>query len=137
MNSRRFNWRLWSGLVLAIVTFVSYLFFVQFPITRDVPWVNYILFVIATVLLISGVRRAERKVVPSIVAALGIGIFAFFIFGVTVLTKMLPPSHGAPKVGQKAPDFALRDTHGHVVTLSNLLASSPRGVLLVFYRGYW
>ena len=92
MNSRRFNWRLWSGLVLAIVAFVSYLFFVQFPITRDVPWVNYILFVIATVLLISGVRRAERKVVPSIVAALGIGMFAFFIFGVTVLTKMLPPS---------------------------------------------
>ena len=132
------NGRLWGGLLLSFVAAASYLFFFyRFPITRDVPWVNYILFVIATFLLISGVRRAERKVVPSIVAALGIGIFAFFILGVTVLTKMLPPSHGAPKVGQKAPDFALLDTHGHVVTLANLLASSPRGVLLVFYRGYW
>ena len=44
---------------------------------------------------------------------------------------------GAPKVGQQAPAFALRDTSGNVVTLQNLVTSSPRGVLLIFYRGYW
>jgi len=56
---------------------------------------------------------------------------------VTVATRRLPPSHGAPHVGQKAPDFTLLDSNGKSVTLTALLASSPRGVLLVFYRGYW
>jgi predicted neutral ceramidase superfamily lipid hydrolase len=131
------NWPLWAGLVLAIAAFLSYfLFFARFVITRDIPWVNVLLFIVATVLLIAGVRRAQRKVWPSIVAVIGIGVFALFIFAVTIGSKM-PASHGAPHVGQKAPDFALRDTTGRIVMLSSLLASSPRGVLLIFYRGYW
>jgi len=131
------NWRLWSGFVLSIVAFISYFtFFNRWPITRDIPWVNFILFVVATVLLIAGVRRSQRKIWSGIVAFLGIAIFAFFVFAVTVATKWLPPSHGAPHVGQKAPDFTLLDSNGKSVTLSELLASSPR-VLLVFYRGYW
>jgi hypothetical protein len=61
-------------------------------------------------------------------------------------TRQLPASHGAPRVGQKAPDFTVRDTRGNLVSLSTLLSSSPetassgaatQGVLLIFYRGYW
>jgi len=130
--------RAWIGLALAIVAFLSYpLFLYRFPITRDVPWVNFVLFAIATVLLVSGVRRATKKVLPAIVATIGIAMFALFVVGTTVLTRMLPASHAAPKVGDRAPEFALRDTTGKVVTLSSLVASAPRGVVLIFYRGYW
>ena len=37
--------------------------------------------------------------------------------------------------GAKAPDFALPDSKGHTVRLSNLLAKGP--VVLTFYRGGW
>lgn len=125
------------GFVLAIVAFISYpLFFARFPVTRDIPWATFILFVVATTLLVSGVRRAAKKVWPVVFATLGVALFALFIVGVTVFTRMLPPSHNAPRVGDRAPEFALRDTAGHVITLSSLTASTPRGVVLIFYRGY-
>ncbi len=55
----------------------------------------------------------------------------------------LPASAGAPKVGEKAPDFTLEDSQGKPVQLSSLLKSKPEGagssswVVLIFYRGYW
>ncbi len=53
----------------------------------------------------------------------------------------LPPSKGAPKVGEKAPDFTLPDSTGKQVKLSEFIAAGngAKGswVLLVFYRGYW
>ena len=59
MNIRRFNWHIWAGFLLSIIAFLSYgLFFVNFPITRDVPWANLILFLIAASLLFVGIRRA-------------------------------------------------------------------------------
>ena len=131
------NKRLWGGLLLSIVAMVSYFFFFyRFPVTRDVPWVNYILFVVATVLLISGFRRARRKVWAGIGVAAGILLFIGFVFGMTIGSRV-PLSPSAPRVGEKAPDFALLDSTAHRVSLAQLLASSPRGVLLVFYRGYW
>src|ERR1041384_4723487 len=115
------NLTLWTGIVLTIAAFFSYfLIFARWPITRDVPWVNYLLFVVATVLLVAGVRRAQRKVGASILAFIGIAIFGLFVFATTVGTKMLPASHGAPRVGQQAPQFALRDTSNHLVMLSAL-----------------
>ena len=53
----------------------------------------------------------------------------------------LPASPGAPRVGEKAPDFTLADTAGKPVSLASLLKPAESGekpwVLLVFYRGYW
>ncbi|MEA2344903.1 MAG: hypothetical protein QOF63_3072, partial [Thermoanaerobaculia bacterium] len=41
-------------------------------------------------------------------------------------------------VGAKAPDFVLLDINRKPVALAQLLAaSSNKGVILVFYRGYW
>ena len=65
---------------------------------------------------------------------------AFLLLGVATAGAQLPASKGAPKVGQKAPDFTLPDSSGKPVKLSGLLAGEGgRGpwVLLVFYRGYW
>ena len=56
-------------------------------------------------------------------------------------SRVLPPSDGAPNVGEKIPDFTLPDSHGKSRTLSDLIqhanVGEPGWVLLVFYRGYW
>jgi hypothetical protein len=152
MKPTGFNWPLWAGFLLSLIAFLSYPFlFVRFPVTRDFPWANLLLFAFAAALLIVGVRRAfaaERshprrsKVAGIILATLSVAIFGFFIFAALIFARNLPPSHGAPRVGQKAPDFTLADTNSKSVSLSELLTSpvngnSPKGVLLVFYRGYW
>jgi thiol:disulfide interchange protein len=131
------NGRLWSGLLLSVIAVVSYgVFFYRFPVTRDVPWVSFILFAIAIWLLITGFRRATRKVWAGVVASIGILLCAGFILGVTIGSRA-PQSPDAPRVGQKAPEFTLVDSTRHPVSLAQLLAASPRGVVLVFYRGYW
>ena len=134
---RPFNWRLWGGLALAVLAIVSYFaFFSRFPVTRDVPWVPFLLFVIAAVLLVSGWRRATGKILPSIVAVLGFLLMGFFTYLVTIDSRDVPASAGAPAVGQKAPEFTLADTNNRPVSLASALAGS-KGVVLVFYRGYW
>jgi AhpC/TSA family len=134
---RRFNWPLWSGLLLAFAAFGSYFsFFARYPATRDVPWVNFLLFALAAVLLVTGWRRAPRKVLASIAAVLGMLLIGSFTYLVTAGTKDLPWSNRAPAVGQQAPAFALPDAQNRTVSLAGTLQGS-NGVLLVFYRGYW
>jgi len=154
MNKRRVNWLLWAGFLVSGVAFVSYfLFFVQFPLTRDFPWVNFLLFAAAAVLLLLGLRRAftsssyQGKVSGPVLAALSLGILGFFCFAIFFESRQLPPASHAPRVGQHAPQFSLSDTNGRLESLSELLsnpldspaapAQVPKGVLLVFYRGYW
>lgn len=136
MTQSRWNWPLWTGLILSVIAFLSYfLFFALFPITRDIPWANFLLFAVAIALLVAGIRRG--RIVAWIAGLLGIGIAVFFTWVVLVGAKDLPASHGAPRVGQKAPDFTLLDTNRKPVSLSQVLSTAPRGAVLVFYRGYW
>jgi cytochrome bd-type quinol oxidase subunit 2 len=148
--SRSIHWPLWSGLILAIVAFISYpTIFARFPITRDVPWVNLILLVIAAVLAFVGLRRAfasdstrRRKIFASIAATLTVAVIFLFIAGFMVYPRHMPASQGAPQIGQRAPDFTLPDVNNQPIALSQLLTQpidgrAPKGVLLVFYRGYW
>lgn len=138
--SSRFNWRLWSGFVLCIAAFVTYfVFFIRFPITRDMPWASLILFALAIALLVSGLRQATgRRIVAWIVTVLGIFICAFFCFAMFIGARWLPASANAPGIGAKAPDFVLRDSNRASVSLSKLLAEpATTGVVLIFYRGYW
>ena len=154
MRKLRWNWPAWAGFLLSILAFVSYFtVLVRFPITRDVPWVNFLLFGAAALFFIAGLKRAFTglcslggKFESSVLALLGISILGVFCFIVFRATRRLPASHGAPTVGQRAPGFALRDTRGNLVSLSALLSSPPepassgtatQGVLLIFYRGYW
>ena len=131
------NGRLWTGLLLSVAAFISYFaFFYRFPVTRDIPWASIVLFAVAIWLLISGFRRATRKIAAGVVMVLGLAVAVAFALSVTVGSKV-PTSPSAPQVGQKAPDFKLLDSTRREVSLSQLVASSPRGVLLIFYRGYW
>ena len=152
MNQRRWNWYPWAGSLLCLVAFASYfLLFSRFPVTRDVPWVNFLLFGTGVAFLIVGLKRAfgqpqqyRGKIAGPILGTLSLLIVGVFCFAVFYQTRQLPASTGAPRVGQKAPEFVLPDTNNNPVTLSSLLSSAsadtqarPKGVLLVFYRGYW
>ena len=147
---KRFNWQIWAGFLLAIFAFLSYPFiFINWDTTRDFPWVNIPLFVAALVLLFIGVRRAFQpnrrlisKIVAPIIATVSVLIVALFIFIAFIEPRRLPASHAAPQVGQKAPEFSLADTASKPVTLAALLSQPvnnkpAKGVLLIFYRGYW
>ncbi len=142
------NWPLWSGFLLSPIAFLSYPFvFERWPVTRDFPWVNLLLFGIAALLLVAGLRRAFApgrrrglRIMSSLVATtLSVAIFANFALTMFVHGRQLPVSAGAPRAGDRAPDFTLPDESGAPVSLAGLLsratapgAPAPRGILLVF-----
>lgn len=147
---KRINWPIWAGFLLSLVAAFSYPFvFVRWPVTREFPWANLVLFAIALVLLFVGLRRAFRrdkrivsKVFSSLAAVFGVVLLAALLFMFFVMGSWLPASTGAPLVGQKAPTFTLNDPNNSPVTLAQLLNEPvnnkpARGVLLIFYRGYW
>ncbi|PYK97159.1 MAG: hypothetical protein DME19_17235 [Verrucomicrobia bacterium] len=150
---RRWNFWLWAGFLLVLAGLLSYVpVFALFPLTRDFPWVNLLLFAGGAVLLLGGLKRAfgqpdlyRGKILGSIMAALSIAGIGFFMYGLFYVARQLPDSAAAPRVGQKAPDFTLPDQNDKPLTLAELLASPlagaatarANGALLIFYRGHW
>lgn len=141
---RRWNWVIWAGFVLALIAAGSYVpFFARFPVTRDLPWVNVLLFAGAGILLGVGLFRAfampdryRGKVSGPILSVLSVALFALFVFGAFYVARNLPGGGTAAKIGQQAPDFTLQAADGSIVRLSDLRRKN-RAVLLIFYRGYW
>ena len=140
---RKWNWPIWVGFVVAIGGLFSYEFFAQFPITRDFPWANLLLFGIGAAVLIVGLFRAfgrpqtyRGKVFGSTFGLIGFLFFTFFCYEIFYVLRQVPASSGAPRVGQKAPGFMLLDQTGKPVGLGDLLSGS-RAVVLIFYRGFW
>jgi hypothetical protein len=143
---RKCNWPIWVGFLVVVIGLFSYGFFAQFPITRDFPWANFSLFGIGVVLLVVGLFRAfgrpqlyRGKIFGSIFTLIA-GLFvAFFSYEIFYAVWQVPPSTGAPQVGQIAPDFILLDQNGKSVGLGDLLSgpSGPRALALIFYRGFW
>jgi peroxiredoxin Q/BCP len=148
MSARGLNWRLWSGLLLSPIAYLSYPFvFERWPLTRDFPWANLLLFGVAALLLAAGLRRTfapgrwrRLRIAGGLIATtLSVAIFVGFVMTVFVRARQLPASAHAPQVGERAPDFALPDESGAVVSLASLLSSAAasggsasKGVLLVF-----
>src|SRR5437016_9822296 len=139
---RKWNWPIWLGFIVAVGGLFSYEFFAQFPITRDFPWVNLLLFGIGAALLLFGLFRAfgrpqlyRGKIFGSILTAIAMFLFTFFAYEIFYVLKQVPLSAQAPRVGQRAPEFTLPDQNGKQVALSDLL--SPNGAVLIFYRGHW
>jgi hypothetical protein len=140
---KNWNWSLWIGFLFALAAFVSYGFFAQFPITRDFPWANLLLFAAGGILLVTGLFRAfgkarvyRGKIFGPILASLGILMFGLLSYVLFYELREVPPSTGAPRVGQKAPEFTLSDQDGKDVSLRDLVSRS-RAVALIFYRGFW
>jgi hypothetical protein len=158
---RSWNWALWTGAVLVIAGILSYpLYFVRFPPLRDFPWVNLPLIIFGLALLAVGLARAFRqpelhrgKIFGSVLAVLSLALSGVFLYGMFIGARhVLPASHGAPQVGQVAPNFTLPDSRNNSVNLRDLLNSAfaptgatgsgaaaerTAGVVLIFYRGYW
>jgi hypothetical protein len=142
---RRWNWMLWIGFLVVVLALLSYEFFVRFPISRDFPWANLLLFAIGGILLLRGLVRAygqptkyRGKIFGPILTGLSMLIFALFAYALFYIVRQMPASASAPRVGDKAPDFSLPDQNGRPVALHDLLSSpGTRAALLIFYRGYW
>jgi hypothetical protein len=152
MSARLWNWRLWAGFGLSIGAFAGYLFLVNE--TRAVFWPALLLFMVAAMLLFSGLKRRSRepelyggKIAGSTLTTLSVLILGLFGFAVYQVSKVFPDAKNAPQIGQRAPEFSLLDASGKNFTLAQLLSApitnsdnatrATRGVLVVFYRGYW
>jgi hypothetical protein len=153
-SMRQKNWLLWTGalaLVLAIALGIVPVI-AQLPGQQVLPGFDLLFSVVAVALFILGLRRATRepqryrgKVAGWILTALSSLLLLFTIFGFYA-ARHIPQANAAPQVGQKAPDFQLKDVNGKTTSLAQLLSeplaqsasgSRPKAVLLVFYRGYW
>ena len=156
MNVRLWNWRLWTGFVLSLIALLAYVF--GFQLTRSIFWLSLVLFAVAGWLLVDGIRRVRSE--PELYRGkragwvlLAVSLIVVGLFGemAHLVRKLVPVARNAPQVGDKAPEFTLLDANGGSVPLRQLLASgasssgtrvpsvarTPRGLLIVFYRGYW
>jgi 4-amino-4-deoxy-L-arabinose transferase-like glycosyltransferase len=80
-GKKSWNWSLWIGFLCVLAGFLTYTFFAQFPITRDFPWANLLLFAAGGILLVLGLFRAfgrpqiyRGKIFGLILAALGVNL---------------------------------------------------------------
>jgi hypothetical protein len=139
-----------AGFAVCVIALLSYfLFFSQFPVTRDVPWASWLLFALGLGLAGAGLARAFRqperyrgRVMGPVLAVLSVAVLGLFLYATLVVSRQMPAATNLPQVGEKAPDFTLPDAQGRPVQLRNLLAPAESGapgswVLLIFYRGYW
>ena len=150
---RRPNGALWLGFLLALGAMLcNAVFFVNVPGQRAIPWLSLLLAGFALILLVRGFRRAffgSSQVYGGKILSLILCLASLLLTGLAIFAsfqaRALPPSVGAPHVGQKVPDFTLADTRGQPVSLDHLFAPEaddpqgvpPKAVLLIFYRGYW
>jgi hypothetical protein len=139
---RSWNGRLWIGFVLVVAGVFSYEFFSQYPITRDFPWANLLLFCAGGILLGTGLLRAFRqpqayrgKIFGPVLAAISLFLMTLFGYEMFYVLRQVPRSAHAPRIGEKAPAFVLPDQNGRRVSLTDLV--SPNGAVLIFYRGHW
>ena len=149
MQTKAWNWRLWVGFALVLVAPFGY--FSLFEKTRAALPISVALIAMAIALLIGGLRRAftasesyRGKIAGPILATLALAVVGAFGWATHAMHNAYAAAPNAPRVGDRAPDFALIDGSGRKVTMAELLAAplpsgetKTRGVMLVFYRGYW
>lgn len=148
--SKNANWRLWIGFLLILLA--PFVYFPFFDRLRGALWISIVLIVAGILLLVDGWRRASAqpelyrgRVAKVVLGVLSILLIAVFALGNYMMRQAYSQAKNAPRIGDKAPEFALVNGSGRKFTIAQLLAMpvsagatrAPRGVLLVFYRGYW
>jgi hypothetical protein len=149
----KYNVPLWAGVLFMALAVLSFaLFFVRMPGQQLLPWLNLLLSGLTVVLFMAGSQRASSH--PERYRGKRAGwlltVFSSLLFLFAILAfhaaRTVPDASSAPQVGQKAPEFELKDSDGQTMSLARLLAepvnaspsgARPKAVLLVFYRGYW
>ena len=132
----------WIGMVITVSGALSYfLHFVQFPVLRDVPWLNLPLSWLGLLVCGAGCwrvvtrgRGALGKGLAGMGFLLTLGVAGLFNWYVLSFSYQLPEAAGALAVQEAGPDFTLLDHNGESVSLSDFRG---RKVILVFYRGFW
>ena len=108
VRNRFLTWPVWTGFLLCVVALFSYpFFFVRFPITRDFPWVNLVLYCVAGALIVVGLQRSfgiagkrTSRIVGSILTVFSALVFALFIFVAFVFPRHLPGLELAPALNR-------------------------------------
>ena len=132
----------WLGLLITLFGFLSYfLYFCQFPVTRDFPIVNLAIVMLGAALTAIGCwgvfkhgQRPLRKAIAGVGFLFSFGIAGLLFWYVFSYSYQLPASADAPALEAAAPDFTLLDQNGEEVTLSELRGKK---VVIDFYRGNW
>ncbi len=150
---RRRNVPLWLGtgfILLTVASTIPQAYDLKLA-QKTLPWLGLLLPVASVVCFVMALRRAftqpqtyRGKVLGSILGVIAVLLFAGSVF-LFSHARDVPKSASAPKAGQKAPDFTLKDTSGQSVSLAQMLSTpidsatgkAPKAVLLIFYRGYW
>ena len=114
-EKKNWNWSLWIGFLFALAAFVSYGFFAQFPITRDFPWANLLLFAVGGILLVLGLFRAfgkarvyRGKILGPILVTLGILMFSLFSYVFFYELRQVPLRPERRRLDRKRPTSRCR-----------------------------
>src|SRR5438046_10256170 len=106
IGKKSWNLSLWIGFLFALAGFLSYTFFAQFPITRDFPWANLLLFAVGGVLLVLGLFRGfgkprvyRGKIFGPVLATLGIVMLGLFSYIFFYTMRRLPRVSSESQVG--------------------------------------
>src|SRR5437016_1319858 len=116
-NQRGRNGALWAGFLLMLLAVLSNgLFFIGVPGQQALPWLILLLSVIALALVVLGLKRVfgQPQVYRRKVSAVIVSVLSLLLFGFGLLAfysgRQIPPVMGAPRVGEKVPDFNLADS---------------------------
>jgi AhpC/TSA family len=121
------------SILVAVGGVAAYVLLLDVALVRNHPEGYVVAAAVATALAGLALRRARRW--PSWVA-LGVSTLllvatAWFNF----VGARVPDTPTAFRVGEPAPEFTLPDANGRPVALADY--RGKKGVVLVFYRGYW
>jgi hypothetical protein len=156
IEGRQRNWAPWLCFLFTVIAIALNAWtFMSLRGTQVIVGLSFLAGICALVYGIIGVRRAfgHPQMFAGKTSSSMFGVLALLICGLMAFawfsSRALPAAAGAPRVGQKAPDFTMLDTQGNKVSLAQLLGkgdssgaaktggAAPKAVLLIFYRGNW
>ncbi|RLE22145.1 MAG: hypothetical protein DRJ65_14515 [Acidobacteria bacterium] len=125
----------WSGVGLALVSFLSYFgFTLSQPGSAGLTWVHEVLVVAGAAVAFIGWWRLPPRHITRIGTGMAVTVSALLLGYVHIYSSMLPSTEGVIEVGRQAPDFSLPGPNGKEVRLQAYLG---KPLVLIFYRGYW